>query len=43
MICLESLKLRKLQVIKNNLHKFINSLQINEIYQHVIAVSLMAQ
>jgi len=43
MISLESVKSRRLQVIKNNLHKFIHSHKIKEIHQHVIAASLMVQ
>lgn len=43
MICLESHRLRKLQVIKNNLRKFINSLKINEMHQQVTTVTLMVQ
>jgi hypothetical protein len=41
MIFLESHKLRKFQVIENNLHKSINSLKINEMHQRVITVNLM--
>jgi hypothetical protein len=43
MIFLENNKLRKLQVIKNNLLRFINSLKINEMHQHVTIVNLMVQ
>jgi len=43
MICLKSHRLRKLQVIKNNLRKFIYSLKINEMHQQVTTFTQIVQ